>query len=449
MRVSGRVWFGTLAADRPACQNGRMPRRRQIAWLSAALFTLNAAIAWRMFHVEYLSQTGTGVGAIIAYARYARDYWPDLGWCRFWYVGLPLRNAYVPGAPLAAAILSGFAHISAGRAFYIVMAFMYCLGPVTLFWMALRLTRSASWSFYAGLMYSLISPSAFLVPEIYRDLGGYFRDQRLHVMAGYADNQNVAALTLLPLAILALDVALEKRRPIYFVAAAVALAAGPLTDWPGAIAITFAVLAYGLAQPGAGWLRRWASIAAIGALGYCLAVTWIPPSTVITTQADTQGFVAANRFTPHHLIYAAALAAGVWVLLRLTAAVGAPRYLRFFLLFFFFMAALTLGWYWLGVTLLAQPHRFHLASAPADTGHRYYADERVQDRAVVRPTHARQPRDGAGFDHVLDERLHRYAATYRLLSTRGAKPDRARGRLWDHDGPDRRESRFREQPALV
>jgi hypothetical protein len=25
------------------------------------------------------------------------------------------------------------------------------------------------------------------------------------------------------------------------------------------------------------------------------------------------------------------------------------------------MAGITLGWYWLGVTLLAQPHRFHLA----------------------------------------------------------------------------------------
>jgi len=339
-----------------------MPRwRRPLPWLSAALFTLNAAIAWRMFHVEYLSQTGTGVGVIIAYARYARDYWPDLGWCRFWYAGLPFRNAYVPGVPLGAAVLSALAHIGAGRAFYIVVTFMYCLGPVTLFWMAFRLTHAASWSFYAGLLYSLISPSAFLAPDIYRDLGSFFWAQRLHVMAGYADNQNVAALTLLPVAILALDVALEKRKPVYFVAAAAALAAVPLTDWPGAIAATFAVLAYGLSQPAAGGLRRSALIAAIGTLGYSLAVTWIPPSTILITQADTQGFEPAGRFTPYHLVYAAALAAGTWVLLRLTAAARAPRHLRFFLLFFFYMAAITLGWYWLGVTLLAQPHRFHLA----------------------------------------------------------------------------------------
>ena len=191
--------------------------------------------------------------------------------------------------------------------------------------------------------------------------------KRLHAMAGYADNQNVAALTLLPLAMLALDVALEKRRPIYFVAAAVALAAVPLTNWPGAIALTFAVLAYGLVQPWAGGLRRWALIAAMGALGYALAVTWIPPSTVFATQADTQGFVAANRFTARHLLYVAGLAAGTFALLWLTAAARAPRYLRFFLLFFFYTAAVTLGYCWFGLTLVAQPWRFHLAMEMAFT----------------------------------------------------------------------------------
>jgi hypothetical protein len=311
--------------------------------------------------VEYLSQTGTGESVTIAYARYARDHWPDFNWCRFWYAGLPFRNAYVPGLHLTVAAVSSLAHISAALAFHHVVAFMYCLGPVTLFWMAFRLSRSASWSFYAGLAYSLMSPSAFLVPEIRRDLGSLFWDQRLHTMAGYSDNPHVASLTLLPLAILALDVALERRKPVYFVAAALALAAVPLTNWPGAIALTFAVLAYGLSQPVVDALRRWSLIGATGALAYALAVTWIPPSTILATQADTQGFSPVNRFTAHHLIYAAALALCTWALLRLTAAARAPRYLRFFLLFFFYMAAITLGWYWLGITLLAQPHRFHLA----------------------------------------------------------------------------------------
>ena len=339
----------------------RLVWRHPILWLSAALFTLNAAVAWRLFHVEYLSQTGTGESVTIAYARYARDNWPDVGWCRFWYAGLPLQNAYVPGLHFTVAAFSALTHLSAAAAFHHVVAFMYCMGPVTLFWMAFRLSRAAGWSFCAAMAYSLISPSAFLVAEIRRDLGSLFWDQRLHTMVGYSDNPHVTALALIPLAILALDVALEKRRPVYFVAAAMALAAVPLTNWPAAIVLTFAVLAYGLSQPADGAPRRWMLIAGVGALAYALAAPWIPPSTILATQSDTQGFGPDNRFTPHHLIYVVALAAGTWLVLRVAAAARAPRYARFFVLFFFYMAAITLGHYWVGVTLLAQPWRFHLA----------------------------------------------------------------------------------------
>ena len=208
--------------------------RRPVPWLSVALFLLNAAIAWRLYHVEYLSQTGSGESLTIAYARYARDHWPDLGWCRFWFGGLPFQNAYVPGLLLTSAAVSWIAHISAALAFHHVASVLYSLGPVTVSWLGYRLTRSASWSFYAGLAYSLISPSAFLAPEIRRDLGSLFWDRRLHSMAVYGDNPHVTSLTLLPLAVLALDLALEKRRPIYYVFAASALAAVPLTNWPGA-----------------------------------------------------------------------------------------------------------------------------------------------------------------------------------------------------------------------
>ena len=331
-----------------------------MAGLSAALFALNAAIAWPLFRVEYLSQTGTGESVTIAYARYARDHWPDFDWCRFWYAGLPFRNAYVPALHLTAAAVSWLSHLSAASAFHHVAAFLYCFGPVTLFWMAWRLSGSASGSFCAALAYSLISPSAFLATEIGRDLGSPLWDQRLHSMVVYADNPHVAALALLPLAILVLDVALEKRRPFYFVAAAVALAAVPLTNWPGAIGLAFAVLAYGLAQTGPGGVRRWLLIGAVAALAYAFAIPWIPPSTILATQRDAQAFAPVNRFAARHLIYAVALAALVWALMRLLSAVRTPRYLRFFALFFFFFAAITLGWYWLGLTLLAQPNRFHL-----------------------------------------------------------------------------------------
>lgn len=325
------------------------------------LFLLNGAIAWRLFRTEYHSQMWTGEGATVSYARYVRDHWPDFSWCPIWFAGLPFPNAYVPGLHLTVAGVSWLGHISAAQAFHMVVALLYSLGPVAVFWMAYRLTQTASWSFYAGLLYSLISPSAFLVSPIRKDIGGLFRDQRLHTMVGYSDNPHVSSLTLIPLAILALHVALERRKPVYHVLAALALAAVPLTNWPGAITLTFAVIAYALTMPEKNRWRRWATMAGIGALGYALAMPWMPPSTILTTQADTQQFEPANQFAGQHLVYLGILAGCTWLLLRLFAARRLPRYLRFFLLFFFFTGAVTLGHYWLHVTLLAQPHRFHLA----------------------------------------------------------------------------------------
>lgn len=341
------------------CKLNRKRRLRAAASLAAALFVLNAAIAWRLFHTEYLVWTGSGEGATISYARYARDHWPDLGWCRFWYAGLPFQNAYVPGLHLTVAAYSALRHISAAAAFHQVVAFLYAMGPVTLFWLAYRLTGAAGWSFSAGLLYSLTSPSALLVPEIRHDLGSLFRAQRLHSMVFYSDNPHVAALTLVPLAIALLDIAIERRRPAWYVAAALALAAVPLTNWPGAIGLAMAVAAYGLSATERR-LRGLGAIAGMGALAYGFAVSWIPPSTILTTQADTQTFEPANKFGAHHLLYVLAAAGCTVVLLRLFAAVRCPRHLRFFLLFLFFAAAPVLGRYWLGITLLAQPHRFHL-----------------------------------------------------------------------------------------
>ncbi|HLY19097.1 MAG TPA: hypothetical protein VKR61_17835 [Bryobacteraceae bacterium] len=335
--------------------------RRSLLWPSLALLMVNLAIAWPLFHVEYLSQTGTGEPLTLAYARYARDHWPDLGWCRFWFGGIPFQNAYVPGLHLTVAAFSYVARISVARAFHMVVAAMYSLGPVALFWMAFRLTRSAAWSFIAGLCYSLTSPSALLSTEIRNDLGSLFWDQRLHTMVFYADNPHVVSLTLLPLAILALDAALERRRPIYYVAAALAMAAVPLTNVPGGIALACAVIAYGLATAHGDGPRRWARIAGVGALAYAFALPWLPPSTILTTQADAQSTNPAHRFSLHHLGYLAAAIVCTWILLRLFSAARVPAYLRFFLLFFVYQAAITLGHYWLDVTLIAEPHRFHLA----------------------------------------------------------------------------------------
>ena len=274
-------------------------------WLSAVLFSVNIAVAWKLFHTEYISETGTVEGVFIAYARYARDHWPDLEWCRIWYGGLPFANAYPPGLHLTVAAVSAAAHISAASAFHFVVALLYSLGPVTLFWMTFRLTRSASWSFSAGMLHSLVSPSAFLIGDIRRDLGSLFAAQRLHTLVGYADSPHVASLTLIPLAILALDLALEKRRPIYYVAAALALASVPLTNWPGAIVLAFAVISYGLSLDCGERLRGCGGHSRDQRFGLrfrdSLGAALDRPRPRLP---DTQN-LSRSTFGPRHLVYAA------------------------------------------------------------------------------------------------------------------------------------------------
>jgi hypothetical protein len=336
-------------------------RRGALPLLSAVLFVLNAFIVSKLFSTEYLSGMGSVEGVFISYTRYARDHWPDLGWCRFWFAGMPFQNAYPPALHLTAAGVSYFGHISAALAFHIVVAFAYAVGPVAVFWLAARLTGTVGWSFCASLLYSLTSPSALLVGDIRHDLGSLFWAQRLHTPVTYGDSPHVVSLSLIPLAILALDMALTKRRAGYYVLASVAMAAVPMTNWPGAIVLFLATVAYALTLVGQNGRRTWMRIVAIGVLGYAMAVPWMPPSTVIRTQANVQDSAPANRFGPQHVMYVAVAIAATWAALRLLRIARVPPYLAFFFLFFLFTAAITLGWYWFGVTLLAEPNRFHLA----------------------------------------------------------------------------------------
>jgi len=121
--------------------------------------------------------------------------------------------------------VSGLVRTSPAHAYHAVTAAMYCLGPVTLFWFAWRFSGERVWSFFAGLFYSVVAPSALLVPEIAGDMGTAFGSRRLHALVRYGEGPHVMAMTLLPVALVAFHWALRKRRPVAVYGAAVALAA--------------------------------------------------------------------------------------------------------------------------------------------------------------------------------------------------------------------------------
>ncbi len=259
--------------------------RLRIAAAAAVLFGVNAYVCRELFRTPYLNQMPSIEAAFIAIARYASQNFGDLTWFPLWYNGIPYQNTYPPLLHLMVAVVIRATGAEPGLAYHAVTGVLYCAGAVTLFALAYRLSGRLIYSFSAGAVYSLLAPSAFLVADIARDLGSVWRPRRLQTLVHYGEGPHTAGLTLLPVAILALDVALRRTHPVWTVLAAVAFAATVLTNWLAAAALGAAVLAYLIANWSAANLRK---AALIGGLAYCLAAPWIPPSTMKVIQFNAK-----------------------------------------------------------------------------------------------------------------------------------------------------------------
>src|SRR5579883_475263 len=332
------------------------------AALGAIVFLLNVYICRELLGIEYLRHMESIEGVFIALARFAMAHWKDLTWFPLWADGVPYQTAYPPLLPLLAALCGGIRGLSPAHAYHWVTAFFYCLGPVALFALAFRLSRSRWTAFAAGLIYSSLSTSAWLVPAIAQDLGSPFFARRLQALVYYGEGPHVSSITLLTAALLCLDRAMEQRRAPRVLLAALAFAATALTNWMGAFATVLIVVPYTIAHLGGreGWKWRDAAwVGLIGATAYCLAAPLMPPSTIavlklnaVTTGGDYA--YAYHAALPNAIGVAAGLVIGKFLVRRL------PRYLQFAILFAFLMMLLTLADDWLGLAILPMAARYHL-----------------------------------------------------------------------------------------
>ena len=300
---------------------------------------------------------GSIEGSFIGLARYVRENWRDLTWFPLWHLGMPYANSYPPllhWGVAAFAMISGF---SIAHAFHWVMALTYCLGPVALFALALRLTKSPWTAFAAAALYSSISWSAWAIPPIAVDLGSPWHPRRLQALVGYGETPHIASMTLLPLALLFWDLALERRRVPYVLLAALGLAATVLTSWLGGFALAMMIVALAFLR-----LPKWRDVglmSAIAVAAYCLAMPWTPPSTIAITQFNSQtiggDFRETYRTMP--LWFLGSLAC--LTLLKL-ATRRLDRGLQFSVFITFLFASVVFPWTWFNVAMVVQPVRYHL-----------------------------------------------------------------------------------------
>ena len=302
---------------------------------------------------------GSIEGAYISISRYAMENPGDLTWFPLWYGGIPYQNSYPPLLHLLVAAFAGVTGLSAALAYHAITALMYCLGPVTLFWMSYRLSGARAASFGAALLYSLFSPSTILMPSVLGDLGTALGPRRLQALVFWGEGPHVTAMTLLPLAIVALSAALKKPSPVRVYVAAIALASVVLTNWLGGLALGAAVVAYLLSRH-AGSLRTWAIALGIAILSYALASPWIPPSTLLDIRRNAQVVVGTYPVTWSQIVYLAVALAALAIAGLLLRKAEVRPVVQFSVFFFLLMASQALSGEWLDIYIFPQPERYNL-----------------------------------------------------------------------------------------
>ena len=157
-----------------------------------------------------------------------------------------------------------------------------------MFWLCYAVNHDRVQALIAALLYSLISPTCFLVPLIRADAGGWLSPRRYQILVHYGEGPHISAVALIPVVVLVLHGAVSLRNRICIALAPFALAAIPLTNWPGSMGLTMAVLAYCLSQIGAFRISNWLVLIVAGIAAYLIASPWIPPSVIATVIRNAQ-----------------------------------------------------------------------------------------------------------------------------------------------------------------
>ena len=303
---------------------------------AAVLFALNAWIVWRLFSLDYGDHFASIDGFFVAIARYLPRHWGDHQWWPLWHGGMPFQYVYVPLLHLTTSAYATISGVDAARAYHAVTAFFYCCGPPALYALGLRLGANRGAAFLAALCYSLFSPCGLVMPLMRQDMGGLWYARRLQVMVAYGEGPHVAAMTLAPIALLAIDRSAALKTSRAFALAGIALALVFLTNIPGSMGLALAVFCWLAVQPSGLRGRAWRISALAAVFGYALACYGNPPSSMLTIFQNIgpmqQGFSASLKMGP--LLFGLALAATAglgWALTR--PQLRLPLYMRFGLLY--------------------------------------------------------------------------------------------------------------------
>lgn len=332
-----------------------MPRRLLAAVLP--ILALNVLFTARLFVTEYTNHTESIEAAYISISHQWMTHGIAVGeWWPLWYGGIPGQNTYPPLLHVLVALSGKALGVSAAYAHHAVTAAMYCLGALSVLWLAWLLSGSRRAAVVAGVLYSATSLSAWLMPSVRHDLSSVFYPRRLHILVVYGEGPHVMSMALLPVAIVLLHFALTKRRPLWIVLAAVGLASVVLTNWLGGFALAAAAFAYLLAYHR---LPTWIAALGIGVYAYVIASPWIPPSTLLAVRTNAQRIGGDFRFGLANTAWLIGLLLACVLTDVILRRVRASNFVRFGSSFSILMGGIALLAECANVNILPQPMRYH------------------------------------------------------------------------------------------
>jgi hypothetical protein len=293
-------------------------------------------------------------GFWMAIAERAQGSWLHPTWWPFWDGGIPFEFTYAPLLPALMASLKLALGVPLDRAFQIITAAVYCLGPLTLFAAAYLFTRSAHGSFLAALIYSLTSPAQLLAPDLDGSINSVWAARRLAVVSMWDDTPHMLALMLLPLATVAMYLALTRTHAFYRIAAIVLASLMVYASAFGAMLMALVSLALLIALPPGERLRRARTILLIGLFSYALAAAFLPPSLLAAMRAA--GGVGGPGTWLRLILAVAAITLFFYYVSRWTSS----NVLRFLALLTFLVSAPPLVDFYLHQRILPQPERYKL-----------------------------------------------------------------------------------------
>ena len=121
---------------------------------SILIFALNAWICRELFTADFVNNLLSNEGIFAALGRFFREHPIDHRWFPWFNVGMATEYAYQPLLPAMAAVTGALTGWPASRSLHFVLAFAYCCGPVTLFWLAWDWSESLALSLSAALAFS-------------------------------------------------------------------------------------------------------------------------------------------------------------------------------------------------------------------------------------------------------------------------------------------------------